>query len=110
MPRYVKNEKGYKKSFDADWKAVKKGLKKVRSEQGEPKKVPTSVALDPRFIAELKKAAAELGKNFCSHSVWPTGTMGRQLEQGTHSDTIKRPLGGKNGTRKIDCLAFLDLV
>jgi hypothetical protein len=28
---------------------------------GEPKKVPTSVALDPRFIAELKKMAKEKG-------------------------------------------------
>ena len=61
MPRYVKNEKGYEESFDADWKAVKKGLKKVRAEHGEPKKVPTSVALDPRFVAELKKAAEERG-------------------------------------------------
>lgn len=61
MPRYVKSEKGYEKSFEADWNAVKKGLKKARSEQGQPKKVPTSVALDPRFVAELKKAAEERG-------------------------------------------------
>lgn len=61
MARYVKNEKGYEKSFEADWKAVKHGLKKARSESGEPKKVPTSVALDPRFVAELKKAALEKG-------------------------------------------------
>ena len=61
MPRYVKSEKGYEKSFDADWKAVKKGLKKVRTELGEPKKVPTSIALDPRFVAELKKEASERG-------------------------------------------------
>ena len=61
MPKYVKNEKGYGKSVEADWNAVKKGLKKARSEIGEPKKIPTSVALDPRFIADLKKAAAERG-------------------------------------------------
>jgi hypothetical protein len=61
MPRYVKNEKDYEKSFEADWKAVKKGLKKARAEQGDPKKVPTSVALDPRFFVQLKKAAAERG-------------------------------------------------
>ena len=61
MPRYVKSEKGYEKSFKADWKAVKKGLKKSRVEPGEPKKVPTSVALDPRFVAELKKEAATRG-------------------------------------------------
>ena len=57
MPRYVKSEKGYEKSFKADWAAVKKGLKKARAEVGEPRKVPTSVALDPRFVAELKKEA-----------------------------------------------------
>ena len=55
MSKFVKNEKGYEKSFEADWKAVKKGLKKVRAEVGEPKKVPTSIALDPRFVYELKK-------------------------------------------------------
>jgi predicted DNA binding CopG/RHH family protein len=61
MSRYVKNEKGYEKSVKADWAAVKKGLKKVRSEVGEPRKVPTSVALDPRFVSELKKEAASRG-------------------------------------------------
>ncbi len=61
MPRYVKNEKGYEKSFKADWTAVKKGLKKARAESGEPKKVPTSVALDPRFVADLKKEAEARG-------------------------------------------------
>ncbi len=61
MRRYVKNEKGYEKSFQADWKAVKNGLKKARAEAGEPRKVPTSIALDPRFIAELKKAAQAKG-------------------------------------------------
>ena len=61
MARYVKNDTGYEKSFEADWKAVKHGLKKARAEAGEPKKVPTSIALDPRFVAELKKAALEKG-------------------------------------------------
>ena len=61
MSRFVKNEKGYEKSFEADWKAIKKGLKKVRSEAGEPKKVPTSIALDPRFVADLKKEAKSRG-------------------------------------------------
>jgi len=61
MPRYVKNEKGYENSVKADWAAVKKGLKKARAEVGEPRKVPTSVALDPRFVSELKKEAASRG-------------------------------------------------
>ena len=61
MRKYVKNEKGYEKSFEADWKAVKSGLKKARAEVGEPKKVPTSVALDPRFVVDLKKEAAIRG-------------------------------------------------
>jgi len=57
----VKSEKGYEKSFEADWQAVKHGLKKARSGTGEPKKVPTSVALDPRFVTELKKEALARG-------------------------------------------------
>jgi len=61
MSRFVKNEKSYEKSFEADWKAVKKGLKKMRTEAGEPKKVPTSIALDPRFVSELKKEAQARG-------------------------------------------------
>ncbi len=61
MPRYVKSEKGYEKSFKADWKVLRDGLKKARAQQGEPKKVPTSVALDPRFVAELKKEAQARG-------------------------------------------------
>lgn len=61
MTKSVKNEKGYEKSFSADWQAVKKGLKKVRNHNGVPKKVPTSIALDPDFIKELKKEAADRG-------------------------------------------------
>lgn len=61
MSRYVKNEKGYEKTMNADWEAVKKGLKKVRAQIGEPRKVPTSVALDPRLVADLKKVAKARG-------------------------------------------------
>ena len=61
MARYVKNEKGYERTLLADWAAVKRGLKKVRAQIGEPKKVPTSVALDPRLIADLKKEAKSRG-------------------------------------------------
>ena len=61
MARYVKNEKGYEKTLQADWDAVKRGLKKVRAKLGEPKKVPTSVALDPRLVADLKKEAKARG-------------------------------------------------
>lgn len=61
MPRYVKNEKGYERSFETDWKALKSGLKKARAAVGEPKKVPTSIALDPRLLADLKKEATARG-------------------------------------------------
>lgn len=61
MSRYVKNEKGYEKSVKADWNAVKKGLKKARTSIGSARKVPTSVALDPHFIAALKKEAQARG-------------------------------------------------
>lgn len=61
MPRYVKNEKGYDKTFKANWSSVKQGLRKARSTLGDAKKVPTSVALDPVFVEELKKEAAARG-------------------------------------------------
>ncbi len=57
MQKFVKNEKGYEKSFETNWNDVKNGLVRVRAAAGEPKKVPTSIALDPRFLAELKKEA-----------------------------------------------------
>ncbi len=57
MSRYVKSEKGYEKSVKADWKAIEKGLKKVRGKKGELKKVPTSVALDPKLVEDLKAEA-----------------------------------------------------
>ncbi len=63
MPRYVKNEKGYEKSFEADWKAVKKGLKKARSAKGSVKKVPTSIALDPIGLCHARKRRHS---NFCN--------------------------------------------
>ncbi len=59
--RYVKNERGYEKSFDTDWRALKKGLKKARAGAKEPRKIPTSVALDPRFVADLKTEATKRG-------------------------------------------------
>lgn len=46
MSRFVKNEKGYEKSFKADWMAIKKGLKKARAKTGKLKKVTTSISLD----------------------------------------------------------------
>ncbi len=61
MARFVKSEKGYEASVTADWSAVKKGIKKVRSEATTPKKVPTSVALDPKFVSDLKKEAQQRG-------------------------------------------------
>ena len=59
--RYVKSRRGYEKSFDTDWKALKEGLKKARAEAHEPRKIPTSVALDPRFVEDLKIEAAKRG-------------------------------------------------
>lgn len=61
MSRFVKNVKDYEQPFNADWKGVKKGLKKARAEISEPKKIPTSVALDPHFVSELKKEAQSRG-------------------------------------------------
>lgn len=37
MRVYVKNEKGYEESFEADWKAVKEALKKTRAEARKPR-------------------------------------------------------------------------
>ncbi len=59
MSKFVKNEKGYEKSFSADWNAVKEGLKKVRGKKNASKKIPTSIALDPEFLEELKHEAHE---------------------------------------------------
>ncbi|MCM0606023.1 MAG: hypothetical protein KA715_08025 [Xanthomonadaceae bacterium] len=51
--RYVKSEPGYEK-IEADWKAVKRGMKKARAAVSV-RKTPTSIALDPQFVEELKK-------------------------------------------------------
>jgi len=64
MMNYVKNEKGYEHAIEADWAAIKSGLKKVHSAAGVPRKVPTSVALDPAFLADIKKEASIRGVPF----------------------------------------------
>lgn len=56
MPRYVKNESEYGKvSFEAN--RIKAAARKARGSR----KQPTSVALDPQLIAELKAAAKARG-------------------------------------------------
>ena len=56
MPRYVKNESEYGKvSFEAA--RIKAAARKTRASR----KQPTSVALDPQLIAELKAAAKARG-------------------------------------------------
>ena len=56
MPRYVKNEPGYART---DFEAGKIRLA-VRRARGKRKK-PTSVALDPGFVDELKREAQARG-------------------------------------------------
>jgi predicted DNA binding CopG/RHH family protein len=56
MPRYVKNESEYEKvSFDSA--RVKAAVKKTRP----ARKQPTSVALDPQLVEELKAEASARG-------------------------------------------------
>jgi predicted DNA binding CopG/RHH family protein len=56
MPRYVKNDSEYGKvSFEAT--RIKAAARKARASR----KQPTSVALDPQLIAELKAAAKARG-------------------------------------------------
>ena len=56
MRRYVRNESEYGRiSFES--KKVKAAMKRM----GKDRKQPTSVALDPRFIAELKSEAKARG-------------------------------------------------
>ena len=58
MPRYVKNESEYRGvSFEAS--PIKAALKRKRA-VASPKQ-PTSVALDPQLIAELKSEATARG-------------------------------------------------
>lgn len=54
---YVKNEKGYEKASEFDEKKLKAAMKSRRGNR----KVPTSVALDPDLVKEIKKAAEERG-------------------------------------------------
>jgi predicted DNA binding CopG/RHH family protein len=56
MPRYVKNESEYGKvSLEAT--RIRAAMRKARASR----KRPTSVALDPQLIAELKAAAKARG-------------------------------------------------
>jgi predicted DNA binding CopG/RHH family protein len=56
MPRYVKNESEYRRvSFEAT--KIKAAMKTVKV----ARKKPTSVALDPRLVAELKAEARTRG-------------------------------------------------
>jgi predicted DNA binding CopG/RHH family protein len=56
MPRYVKNESEYEKvSFDSA--KIRAAMKKTRL----ARKQPTSVALDPQLVEELKAEASARG-------------------------------------------------
>jgi hypothetical protein len=56
MPRYVKNETEYAKvGFRAD--KIKAALERARTSR----KQPTSIALDPQLVAELKTEAKARG-------------------------------------------------
>ena len=56
MPRYVRNESEYGRvSFES--KKIKAAMKR----KGKDRKQPTSVALDPQLIAELKSEARARG-------------------------------------------------
>jgi predicted DNA binding CopG/RHH family protein len=56
MPRYVKNESEYRRvSFEPA--KIKAAMKRANA----PRKKPTSVALDPRLVAELKAEARTRG-------------------------------------------------
>lgn len=56
MPRYVKNKPEYRQvSFES--RKIKAAIKRLRT----ARKQPTSVALDPQLVAELKAEAAARG-------------------------------------------------
>lgn len=57
MATYVKNEKGYEKSFKFDAKKIKAAYKKIKI----AKKFPTSINLSLETVAELKSLAAKKG-------------------------------------------------
>ncbi len=56
MPRYVKNELEYGK-VSMETAKIKAAMKRARA----ARKQPTSVALDPQFIEELKREASARG-------------------------------------------------
>ena len=56
MKKYVKGKKGYK-NVEFEPAKIKKAMKRRKG----VRKVPTSVALDPELIVELKKEAAKRG-------------------------------------------------
>jgi predicted DNA binding CopG/RHH family protein len=56
MPRYVKNKSEYKSvTFEA------RKIKAAMKSEGGRRKLPTSVALDPQLIADLKAEAKARG-------------------------------------------------
>ena len=56
MARYVKNEPGYEKP-GIEARKIRKAVEQVRG----ARKMPTSVALDPEFVEELKREAQARG-------------------------------------------------
>ena len=56
MPRYVKNESEYGK-VSMETAKIKEAMKRARA----ARKQPTSVALDPQLIEELKREASARG-------------------------------------------------
>lgn len=56
MPHYVKNEPGYERT-DFEARRVRKAVQRARG----ARKRPTSVALDPGLVEELKREAQARG-------------------------------------------------
>lgn len=54
---YVKSNKEYEKTSDFDEKKILQSLKRRKT----GRKVPTSVALDPELVTEIKEAAEDKG-------------------------------------------------
>jgi predicted DNA binding CopG/RHH family protein len=55
--RQVKSEKGYENASEFDDKKIAAAMKRLKARR----KVPTSVALDPDLVAQIKVAAEEKG-------------------------------------------------
>jgi predicted DNA binding CopG/RHH family protein len=55
--RYVKNDKSYDGPSEFDEKKIAAAMKRMKAKR----KVPTSVALDPDLVAEIKNAAEDRG-------------------------------------------------